>query len=113
MATTNNPRRAVLRFHVRYERDEAAIVKQYLASTQSEQIKHFFIHSIPPNQSSKMHTVLDLHHVENPTVDLDAIPYEVLFVEKKTDFVFRKLEDNACKLAKARCRNLYWGTDRL
>ncbi|KAF2874171.1 hypothetical protein BDV95DRAFT_487501 [Massariosphaeria phaeospora] len=112
MEPTITPKRAVLRFHVRYERDEAAIIEQFLASTQSEHVEHFFIHSIPPNQSSKMHTVLDLHHIENPTANLNEIPYEVFVVKKEADFIFRKLEDNACKLASARCQNLYWGTDR-
>jgi hypothetical protein len=32
-----------------------------------------------------MHTVLDIHHVGNPIVDLEELPYEVFVVEKKTD----------------------------
>jgi hypothetical protein len=85
METKNTPRRAVLRYHIRYERDEPAIITQFLASTSSEQTEHYFIHTISPFQSSKMHTVLDFHHVENPTVNLDEIPYEVFVVEKKAD----------------------------
>jgi len=124
METTNTPRRVVFRFHVRYERDEGTIIKQYFASTQSEKI-NFFIHTVPPNNSSKMHTVLDLHHIENPTVNLDEIPYEVFVVEKRGDLyvvlpalksilnqpvsVFRKLEGDACKQASSRCRGLCWG----
>jgi len=74
MAPTNTPKRAVLHFHVRDERDEAAINKQFLASIQSEHVEDSFIHSIPANQSSKMHTVLDLHCIEYPTANLDEIP---------------------------------------
>lgn len=32
-----------------------------------------------------MHTVLDFHYVENPTVNLDEIPHEVFVVEKAPD----------------------------
>lgn len=94
-------------------------------------MEQFFIHTIPPNQSSKMHTVLDLHHMENSTPNPDEIAYEVFVVEREKQAklyvissiirsmlkqlvsIFRKLGNEACKQASARCRDLYWGTDRL
>jgi hypothetical protein len=68
METTHTPWRVVLRYHVRYERDEGAVIRQLLTSTQSEQMEPSLVHNIPPDQSSKMHTVLDLHHMENRTL---------------------------------------------
>lgn len=79
------PKRTVLRYHIRYEHDEASMISQFLASTEPEAPQNFFIHTIPPNHSSKMHTVLDFHHVENPTVNLDEIPHEVFVVERAPD----------------------------
>jgi hypothetical protein len=127
METANTPKRVICRYHCRYEREEGAIIDQFFASTRSEH-PDYFIHSIPPFQSSKMHTVLDFHYVDHPTPNLAQIPYEVFVVEKKAVLyvfalivksvpkpgisIFRKLEDNACKLASIRCRDLYWSADR-
>jgi hypothetical protein len=128
MESKNTPKRAVFRYRVRYERDEAAIIEQYLASIQSEHVKYYFIHTIPLNYLSKMYTILDLHHVKNPNVENDDISYNVFLVTKEGDLyvplpsvriitkqhvsVFQKLEDNASELTSTRCRGLYWGTDR-
>jgi hypothetical protein len=81
----NTLKRAVFRYHVRYERDEAAIIEQYLPSVQSEQVEHYFVHTIPPNYSSQMYTVLDLHHVEVPNVKINDISYDVFIVTKEGD----------------------------
>jgi hypothetical protein len=46
-------------------------------------------HTFPSNDVSKeMHVVLDFYHVENPIVDLCAIPYEVFVVVKKSEKLF-------------------------
>jgi hypothetical protein len=84
MESANSPRRVVLRFDAKYDLQEPAIITQYLASIQSGEIS-YFIHSIPPSQSHKAHTVLDLHYIENPTANLDEIPYEVFLVKKQAD----------------------------
>jgi hypothetical protein len=84
MESSNSPRQIVLRFNAKYELQEAAIITRYLASTQSREIS-YFIHSIPPSQSHKAHTVLDLHYIENPTANVDEILYEVFLVKKQAD----------------------------
>jgi hypothetical protein len=84
MASMDPPRRVVLRFNARYDLDEPAIIDKYLTLTQSEEIR-YFVHSIPPRNSSKAHTVLDLHYDQHQTVNLDEISYEVFFVQKQGD----------------------------
>lgn len=84
MASTNSPRRVVLRFNSRYEREEPKIIAKYLASTQPGETL-YFVHSIPPRNSSKAHTVLDLHYDQYQTVNLDEISYEVFLVQKEGD----------------------------
>ncbi|KAF1362379.1 hypothetical protein EJ07DRAFT_108037, partial [Lizonia empirigonia] len=111
MASTNFPRRVVLRFNARYDLEEPVIIAKYLTLTQSEGIHHF-IHSIPPRNSSKAHTVLDLHYDQHQSVNLDEISYEVFLVKKDGDFVLQKLDNDACKRASKLCRELGWGTDR-
>ncbi|UPX17060.1 uncharacterized protein EKO05_0007437 [Ascochyta rabiei] len=111
MACTKSPRWVVLRFNAKYDLDEPAIIDKYLTLTQSGGIR-YFIHSIPPRNSSKAHTVLDLHCDQHQNVKLDDISYEVFLVQKKGDFVLEQLDNDACKKASRLCRELDWGTDR-
>ncbi|KAL5401419.1 hypothetical protein PMIN03_011533 [Paraphaeosphaeria minitans] len=112
MASTDSPRRVVLRFNSRYDREEPKIIAKYLAMTQPREIR-YFVHSIPSQNSAKAHTVLDLHCDQCQTVNIDEISYEVFLVEKKEgDFVLRKLDEAACERARKRCGELDWGTDR-
>ncbi len=76
-----SPKRVVLRFNVKYDLDEPAIINKYITLTQSGET-HYFIHSIPPRNSSKAHTILDLHCDQYQSVNLDQIPYEVFLVKK-------------------------------
>ncbi|RMZ70993.1 hypothetical protein GMOD_00008672 [Pyrenophora seminiperda CCB06] len=102
MEVTNPPRRVVFRYHVRYQREEQTIISRYLALHQSGEIS-YWIHTVAPaaGLSRRAHTVLDLHYIENPTPNIYEMPYEVFFVRKQTDFVFRKLDDRASKKASA------------
>ncbi|KAJ4985106.1 hypothetical protein SVAN01_09409 [Stagonosporopsis vannaccii] len=83
MEATKSPRRVLLRFHVKYERSEAAIIQRYLASINSGAAMTYIVHSIPPTYSSKVHTVLDLHHLNTPFTDVEQIPYKVFLVEEQ------------------------------
>lgn len=84
MACIESPRRVVLRFNAKYDLDEPAIINKYITLTQSGETR-YFIHSIPPRNSSKAHTVLDLHCDQYQNVNLDEISYEVFLVQKKGD----------------------------
>ncbi|KAF2180751.1 hypothetical protein K469DRAFT_672170 [Zopfia rhizophila CBS 207.26] len=112
MRRTNTPKRIVLRFDVEYELEEAAINERFFALFSPKPVHDFYSHLIPPNESSKMHIVLDLHCKINPVVNIHAIAYEVFKVEKSDEFDFEKLNSAACEVARLRCNALSWGTDR-
>lgn len=129
MESNNDPKRVVLRFHVRHELEEAAINEQFFALYYPEPPKNdFYSHLMAPNESSKMHIVLDLHCKSHPTIDNSKIAYEVFKVEKKDELYvvispaevqtkrcvseFEKLHGAACKFARVRCERIKWGTDR-
>ena len=83
MESTNKPKRVVLRFSVQYEREEAAINEQFFAQHGPEPPnKDFFSHLMAPNESSKMHIVLDLNCNSHPTIDSSMVAYEVFKVRK-------------------------------
>lgn len=113
MESNNDPKRVVLRFHVQHELEEAAINERFFALYGPEPPKNdFYSHLMAPNESSKMHIVLDIHCKSHPTIDNSKIAYEVFKVEKKDEFEFKKLNSAACKFARARCERIKWGTDR-
>ncbi|KAF2277252.1 uncharacterized protein EI97DRAFT_375903, partial [Westerdykella ornata] len=72
----------ILRFNVKYELQEAAINESFFALFGPQPVDDYYSHLIPPNESSKMHIVLDLHCKSKPVVDTHAIPYEVFKVKK-------------------------------
>ncbi|UPX17088.1 uncharacterized protein EKO05_0007464 [Ascochyta rabiei] len=115
MGSVNNPKRVVLRFSVQYEREEATINEQFFALHGPEPPnKDFFSHSMAPNESSKMHIVLDIYCNSHPTIDNSMIPYEVFKVKKNGKFKFEKLDAAACQHARKRCESIgiKWGTNR-
>lgn len=79
MDNTNSPKRIVFRFHFSYFSQESDTIDQFFAGADKPD---FFIHSIPPNASTKMYTVLDVYHKDNPAADVENIPYEVFLVTK-------------------------------
>ena len=124
----NSPQRVVLRFHVRYELQEAAINERFFALYgHIYPADDVFSHMMAPNESSKMHIVLDINPKSHPTIDNNKIEYAVFRVTKKNDLYvvmslvegdtkpcfseFEKL-DTACDSARVRCARIKWGTDR-
>jgi hypothetical protein len=84
------PKRIVLRFLVEYELEERAILQAYFAlfgPKPVEEFEDFFSHLIPANESPKMHIVLDLYCKSVPSVDIQAIEYQV-FKVKKSDGLY-------------------------
>jgi len=130
MEPTNIPKRAVLRFHVQHELEEAAINKRYFALYGHDRPHNdFYSHLMPPNESSKMHIVLDLNCKTHPIIDNNKIEYEVFKVTMKKNNLyatlslpeyqnkpcvseFEKLNSSACEFARACCARVIWGTDR-
>lgn len=113
MESINDPKRVVLRFHVQHELEEAAINERYFALYGPTHSKSdTFSHLMAPNESSKMHIVLDINYKLHPSIDNNKIEYEVFNVKKKDDFEFEKLNSAASKLARARCERIKWGTTR-
>jgi hypothetical protein len=83
MEPMNNPKRVVLRFSIQYEREEATINEEFFALHGAEPLhKDFFSHLMAPNESSKMHIILDINCNSHPTIDNSVIPYEVFKVRK-------------------------------
>lgn len=127
MQHPNAPKRVVLRFDVKHELEEAAINKRFFALFGSVD-DDFYSHLVSPNESAKMHIVLDLHCKTSPVVNIDAIAYEVFKVKKNDELYvvpslaaiitkrqvsdFEKLNSTACEVARSRCNALSWGTDR-
>lgn len=83
MEHDNTPKRVVLRFSVQYEREEAAINEAYFAMFGPKPTNDFYSHLMAPNESHKMHIVLDIHCTTNPTIDNHTVGYEVFTVEKQ------------------------------
>lgn len=84
-STTPAPKRVVLRFLVEYELEEWDILQAYFAlfgPKPIEDFHDFFSHLIPPNESAKMHIVLDLYCKSVPNVDLQKVEYQVFKVKK-------------------------------
>jgi hypothetical protein len=129
MELVNDPKRVVLRFDIRHELEEAAINQRFFTLYGPEPPKNdFYSHLMAPNESSKMHIVLDIHCKTHPTIDNSKIAYEVFKVEKRDELYvaasltviqtkqyiseFKRLNSAACKFARARCERVKWGTDR-
>ncbi|KAL6702533.1 hypothetical protein ACN47E_001572 [Coniothyrium glycines] len=109
------PKRVVLRFSVQYEREEAAINEHFFAQYGPEPPNNdFFSHLMAPNESSKMHIVLDLYCNSHPTIDGSKLAYEVFKVRKNGKFKFERLDATACHHARKRCEliGVKWGTNR-
>lgn len=123
---SQNPRRIVLRVDEQYELQHAEIVEAFFTSYDDE--PDFYQHLCPPNRSTKMHTVLDLHCKPGSSVELQSIPYEVFRVKKSEALYvyylpanakpglqnshFTRLGDSASTYARQRCSFLAWGTNR-
>ncbi|KAF2131716.1 hypothetical protein P153DRAFT_201680 [Dothidotthia symphoricarpi CBS 119687] len=115
MVSINKPKRIVLRFSVQYEREEAAIIGHFFALHGPEPLnKDFFSHLMAPNESPKMHIVLDIHCNSHPAIDNSMIAYEVFKVRKNGNFKFERLDAAACEYARESCKllRIKWGTNR-
>jgi hypothetical protein len=82
------PKRIVLRFHEKYQFEEAAINETFFALFGPKPANDYYSHLCAAGESSKMQIVLDLHAKTNPVVDLDAIAYEVFKVKKDDQLYF-------------------------
>lgn len=129
--STNIPKCVVLRFHIQHELEEAPINKRCFALHGHDRSHtNFFSHLMAPNESSKMHIVLDLNCKSYPTIDNDKIEYEVFKVTKEKNNLyaipslseyqtkpcaseFEKLNSSACDFARARCTRVIWGANRI
>lgn len=129
MESMNEPKRVVLRFHVQHELEETAINNQFFALYDPDYSRSdCFSHMMAPNESSKMHIVLDINCKSHPTIDNNTIEYQVFKVKKKGELYvmntliesetkfqvsqFEKLNSVACEFARRRCERIKWGTDR-
>ncbi|KAF2105243.1 hypothetical protein BDV96DRAFT_464183, partial [Lophiotrema nucula] len=107
MGSINKPKRVVLRFSVQYEREEAAIEEQFFAQHGPEPPdEDFFSHLMAPNESSKMHIVLDMYCNSHPAVDSSTIAYEVVKVRKNGNLHVPKLDATASQYARRRCEGI-------
>lgn len=113
------PKRIVLRFDVNYELEEAAMIETFFALFGPKPADDFYSHLCPPNVSSKMHIVLDLHCKTVPIVDLHAIEHAVFKVKKGDELYvvlsleetvanqqvshFKQLDNGAYEYARQRC----------
>ena len=82
MESINDPKRVVLRFSDQYWLEDAAINEQFFALHGPKPLNDFYSHLIPPNESSKMYIILDIHCNSHPTIDDSTITYEVFKVRK-------------------------------
>ena len=90
-----NSKRIILRFDVKYEPEEAAIIEIFFALFGLKPADDFYSHLCAPNLSSKMYIVLDFHCKTVPTVDLHAIQHEVFKVKKGAElYVVLSLKTN-------------------
>ncbi|KAH8730429.1 hypothetical protein GQ44DRAFT_700288 [Phaeosphaeriaceae sp. PMI808] len=113
MDSITAPKRVILRFNVRYELEEYEINQSFFTFIGYEPKNDYYSHLMAPNNSSKMHIILDIHCKTNPTINNLTIPYEVYKVLKKDgDFTFQQLDSKACDFARERCRRIGWGTHR-
>ncbi|KAF1952551.1 hypothetical protein CC80DRAFT_495331 [Byssothecium circinans] len=104
------PKRVVLRFSVQYENEEAAINEAFFAKYGPKPIDDFYSHLMAPNESPKMHIILDLYCKTNAVIDPLTIEYQVFKVRKRDNFVFEQLNSAACEYARTRCSWVRWGT---
>ena len=81
----NIPRRIVLRFSVQYELEEAAIIEKFFAEFGLNPNNDFYSHLMAPNESSRMHIILDMHCKTVPIVELDEIVHEVFKVKRNEE----------------------------
>ena len=79
---SEGPRRIVLRFRVAYEREEEAIICDFFTTSNLDPCGDYFSHLLAPNDSTKMHIVLDMHSKTHPNADVETMPYEVFKVKK-------------------------------
>ena len=79
------PKRIVLRFHERYERDPETIRRKFFETINIDPKDDYFPHLCPPDDSTKMHLVIDLYCKSFPSVILDQVPHEVYRVKKPDD----------------------------
>lgn len=83
------PRRIVIRFSVQYEREDFTIIETFFDSYSLKDFQDYHSHLCPPNESSKMHIVLDFNCKAIPVVeDLHAIDHIVLKAFKKEDKLY-------------------------
>ena len=82
-----NPQRIVLRFDVKYERE---------TSQGLTLIEDYYSHLCSPNESNKMHIVLDLYCKTFTKVDLSTIEHKVFKVRKS---------DNLCVFSPSKTPN--------
>ncbi|EXJ77900.1 hypothetical protein A1O3_09059 [Capronia epimyces CBS 606.96] len=89
------PKRIVLRFHEKYEREPGTIIEKFFETVKIDPADDYFPHLCPPDDSTKMHVVIDLYCKSSPSVNLDQVSHEVYRVKKTDDFTYQKLAPNA------------------
>ena len=69
-----SPKRIVIRFSVQHEQEKLTILEAFFAFHDLKGFKDYYSHLCAPNESSKMHIVLDFYCKAVPTVNLEAKP---------------------------------------
>ena len=92
-------------------------------------IEDYYSHLCPPNESSRMHIVLDLYCKQFPVVDLQTLEHKVYKVDKTDGLCvsavvhllvelineisrFSELNESACQYARKWTHVYRWGSDR-
>lgn len=83
--TQISPKRIVLRFHQKYEHEPGTITRRFFEAVNIDPHEDYFPHLCPPDDSTKMHLVIDLYCKSFPSVTLDEISHEVYRVKKTGD----------------------------
>lgn len=83
IAWTRNPPTAEIGVNlVAHEFEEAAIIESFFAAFPPKPDDDYYSHLMVPNESSKMHIVLDMHCKTVPTIEPGTLDYEVFKVKK-------------------------------
>lgn len=80
------PKRVILRCPGQYFQDQGAMVTAFFDSQDLQPPKNYFSHILDdPSSHSKLYLVLDLHHKEIPSVDLNKLELHVFKVSKRNE----------------------------
>jgi hypothetical protein len=89
----SEPKRVVLRFHVKHEREEVAINKRFFELYGPKPPNNdFFSHLIAPQEySNNMYIVLDIRCKSHPAFDNRTIAYEVFNVRRRDELYVKPI----------------------